>query len=106
MIDPLLQGEIEKELDALAKSPYRVHDLYGIFFKGTMLIFTKSRVYKQPGRAKSELTQSIFYSIARIVNKNIPYGSPGYKDTNELKKMAKEAVDELIKDGIVEINKI
>jgi len=79
------KAEVKDTLDK--SSSYYTAPLYGIYFNGKPFRASKKRVYLQEGRAKAEL---------------IRWLEKWDTDRNSIK----EAVNELIKEGIIEIREI
>lgn len=91
-------------IDLLTKKKSNATDLYGIFFDNTLINITKARIYMQPGRAKSELIGQNFWTLTKDVQ--VSAGANYTESLKERKKAAVQAVDELIKEGRLEIKKI
>ena len=92
----------ENLIKTLEKKP--ALPLYGIFFDGKLVFITKSKIYRQPGRARFELATN----TVREVTKHIPIPTGAYWGA-ELKNrtnMVKDAIDELVKEGRLEFKQI
>jgi len=77
---------------------------FGIFFDGKLVCVTKSRVYLQAGRAKSELISQNSYSLMKGL---VSDPTLNYTQTQEdRRKQVLEAINELIKQGRLEIKQI
>lgn len=79
---------------------------HGIFFDGKMVCATKSRVYLQPGRAISEFISQNFYSLARGLDAEVDKTLGHRERREEQKKLVRQAIDELVKEGRFEIKAI
>ena len=102
-----MKQEIIDVLDKWSQNSYMGGEYYGIFFRGKQLIVTKRRIYKQPGRARTELIGTLYQSVNHLLNKGKKWDDPTYiKDFNLIKKETANLVNDLIKDGIIEIKKV
>lgn len=79
--------DVIKILDLYHKSEQLGAPMYGIFYKDKMLILSKSRIYMSAGRAKVVLEDAL--RCEGLFNRN--------------RAEAKEAVEELIKENIIQI---
>lgn len=94
----------KKNLVDLMEKERSLFSYYGIFFDGKLVCVTKARVYLQPGRAVSELINQNKYALIRSM---VHDTTLNYTQTRKAEKNAiKEAIDELIKEGRLEIKNI
>lgn len=101
--DPAHIDAVVKNLDLSLTSTYTASPVYGIIYKGKLLLLTKARVYRQAGRARAELVERVMWSIYPIINKGLIYTDPSFTHQPELRKIAKSVVQELEANGTVEI---
>lgn len=94
----------KKNLIAILEKEVERFSYHGIFFDGKLVCMTKSRVYLQPGRATSELVSQNMYSIIKGIqyDPNMQYTAARKAE----KQAAKDAVNELIKEGRLEIKAV
>lgn len=85
-------------LKQLEKRSQNTVPLYGVFVDGKPLMVSKRRVYLHPGRAKSELGRGL--TILYIGD------YPNGRYYHPTKQNIKKAIEELIKDGKLEIKEI
>ncbi len=102
-----MKHEVEHILDMWAGNSSIAGEYYGIFWRGTQLVITQKRIYKQPGRARVELVSVLTGHLWSFMNRGLNYNNAKYAKTNfAARAEAVKLVDELIKDGTLEIKKV
>lgn len=90
------EQDVADSLQAMVDRTVKVNKpLYGIFVKGTQLYVSNKRVYKSEGIAKGKLID------ATIGNIRIPGGY--YSRYKEIREEVRAHINQLIKDGFIEI---
>jgi hypothetical protein len=80
--------------------------MFGIFYKGELIVLSKKRVYMKAGTAKAQLIRYIYRTVNASINSGLNYNDPHYKQHKEVRSLTVEIIDQLIKDGDIEIKQI
>lgn len=83
-------------IDRLEQELTYAKGMYGVFYKGQLIAPSKKRIYKTKGSARAQLNNIVYYTTDPTTKAWIKIDKKDRVDT----------IDELIKDGTIEIKTV